>query len=162
MSRLPARILVPTDFSDGASVAEDYASALAAALGARLHALHVIVDRPLGDDLHAREVPELFERTEREVRLRLESWSTSGDRRRLDVVADVARGVPEATIVHYADAHDIDLIVIGRCGHSGPTPPQIGHVAVGVLQKARCPVLAVGGRVLGGRARAAATAGAEP
>ena len=148
---LPTRILVPTDFSDGASVAEEYASALAAALGARLHVLHVIPDPPLAEVLGADAVPELIERTEREVRRRLESWSFSGDRRRLGVAADVATGLPDATIVQYADASGVDLIVIGRCGHSGPKPAQLGHVAVGVLQKARCPVLAVDGRVRGAR-----------
>jgi nucleotide-binding universal stress UspA family protein len=138
---LPARLLVPTDFSHTARVAQDYASALAAALGATMHVLHVIADRPFGDELDAREVPELFQRTEREVRHRLEDWISSGDRRRLNIGAGVATGVPDATILEYADAYGIDLIVMGGRGHGGHKPPGLGHVAVGVLQKARCPVL---------------------
>lgn len=140
---LPTRILVPTDFSEPAAVAQEYASALASALGARLHVLHVISDRPMGDDLDAREVPELLERTEREVRQRLEAWRSSGDRHRMEVVADVARGVPDATILQYADAHGVDLIVIGWCGHGGTRLPRLGHVAVSVLQGAGRPVLAL-------------------
>jgi nucleotide-binding universal stress UspA family protein len=140
---LPTRILAPTDFSDGATVAQDYAAVLAAALGANLHVLHVIADRPLGDALEAGDIPELVERTEVEVRQRLEGWSSSGDRRRLNVAAEVAIGVPDATILEYANAHGIDLIVMGRSGHGRQKPPRLGHVAVGVLQNARCPVLAL-------------------
>jgi nucleotide-binding universal stress UspA family protein len=147
MSCLPGRILVPTDFSDGACGAEDYAATLATALGATLHLLHVIPDRPLAEDLGADAVPELLERTEREVRQRLERWSSSDDWRRLNVAADVGKGRPDATIVDYADQHGIDLIVLGRFGHGGPKPLQLGHVTVGVLQKARCSVLAVDVRI---------------
>lgn len=143
--RLPTRILVPTDFSDAAAMAQEYASGLAAALGATLHVLHVIPDRPLGDGLAAREVPELIERASTEVRHRLEHWQPSAHRCEVHVVADVRTGVPDATILEYAHAHGIDLIVIGGAGHGGREPSRLGRVAVGVLRRARCPVLAVDG-----------------
>lgn len=138
---LPTRILVPTDFSDDADVALDYASALAIAVGAKLRVLHVIPEKLFGNELDAEEVPELVRRTEREVRHRLQDWSSSADRHELNEGADVATGVPDATILEYVDAHGIDLIVMGGRGHGSHKPPRLGHVAVGVLQKARCPVL---------------------
>ncbi len=139
---LPANILVPTDFSDEATTAGDYAATLAAALGARLHVLHVIPARPFGDDLEAGDMPELLERTEREVRDRLDAWRAAGDRRGVTVVTDVGVGVPDAAILRYADTHDIDLIVMGRSGHRGD-PARLGRVAAGVLKNARRPVLAM-------------------
>lgn len=150
-------MVVATDFSDGAAVAEDYALALAAALGARLHVLHVVSGLPLAEELGAEAVSELLERAEREARHRLESWISVGDRRRLEAITGLARGVPEAEIVQYAGAHDIDLIVMGGCGQSGPKPSRLGHVTVGVLQKARCPVLAVDCRLRSPRGAAPAS-----
>lgn len=139
----PTRILVPTDFSESGGVAQDYASALAAALGARLHVLHVVADGLLGDGLGADAVPALLQRIELEVSHRLESWRSTEGRRGLEVITKVVRGLPEEAIVEYADAQGIDLIVIGHCEGSGPGPARLRHLANRVLQKARCPVLTV-------------------
>lgn len=141
----PTRILVPTNFSDGSCAAQDYASTLAAALGARLHVLHVIPDRRLAADLGLDALPTLMQRIEHEVSQRLETCRTTGAGRGLDVITDVVHGLPEDAIVEYAEAQGIDLIVVGRCDDSGSRRARLRRVAMGVLQKAPCPVLAVGG-----------------
>ena len=69
----PQRILVPTDFSDASNAAKVYATALADAFGATLHALHVIPDPlTLGWGIDAAHLPQLLDRTQRQVQERLD------------------------------------------------------------------------------------------
>lgn len=69
----PQRILVPTDFSDASNAAKVYATALADAFGATLHALHVIPDPlALGWGVDAAHLPQLLDRMQREVQERLD------------------------------------------------------------------------------------------
>ena len=46
-------------------------------------------------------------------------------------------------IVTFANAHKVDLIVMGTRGRTGFKPLLMGSVSIGVLQYAECPVLLV-------------------
>ena len=54
-----------------------------------------------------------------------------------------AVGFPAGSLVGYAAAHDIDLIVIGTHGRSGASRWLLGSVAEAVVRAAACPVLTV-------------------
>jgi len=52
-------------------------------------------------------------------------------------------GTPAGSIVEYAGAHDIDLIVMGTHGRGGMSHLLMGSVAERVVRTAPCPVLTV-------------------
>ncbi|AZH25728.1 universal stress protein [Haloplanus aerogenes] len=114
-------ILVATDGSEAATRAGDHAVAVAAATGARLHALTV------GDD----EEPAR--------RLANRARETG-----VDASAAVRTGHPHEAIREYAETVDADLVVLGTHGRSGVERVLLGSVAERTLRTATRPVLVVG------------------
>lgn len=131
------RILFPTDFSECAQGALPHAIRFAELHEAHLHLLHVLV-------LHETSAIETVEPFpgEESARDTLESTAREPNGRR--VTHDVTRAIAAApAILDYADAHDVDLIVIGSHGRRGIRRLLLGSVAEEVLREARCPVLIV-------------------
>ena len=123
-------ILVPTDFSEPSEAALDYALELAVRFDARLHLLHVI---------DAAAVPAgLFD----DVKAKLARRASRGERRAA-VTTEVITGTSARTIVCYARARSMDLIVMGTHGRSGVAHILMGSVAEKVVRDAPCPVLTV-------------------
>lgn len=140
----PQRILVPTDFSDASNAATVYATALADAFGATLHALHVIPDPlALGWGVDAAHLPQLLDRTQRQVQERLDGLLTPEERARCHAQFAVETGSPAASIVEYANKQGVDLIVMGTHGRGAVERMWVGSVTEGVLQRAPCPVVSV-------------------
>jgi nucleotide-binding universal stress UspA family protein len=140
----PERILVPTDFSPTANAAKAYATALAEAFGASLHVLHVIPDPlALGWGVDAAYLPQLLERTERQVREELDGQLSPEERGKFRAQFAVETGLPAAKIAEYADRNRIDLIVMGTHGRGAVERMWVGSVTEGVLQRAHCPVVSV-------------------
>ncbi len=139
-------ILVAMDFSPPSDAALDYARALATRFDARLHLLHVVED-PMRAVYSAEVfVPEVeglrdsaLERATASLRERLGASDAGA------VHASVAAliGTPAYSIVEYAAAHDIDLIVMGTHGRGGMSHLLMGSVAERVVRSAACPVLTV-------------------
>jgi len=140
------RILCPTDFSDNARVAQDYACALADQFQAELHLLFVVQDMTLilPDPTSTFAIPAS---NLEEVRASAEAalaklppaeWAAGKK-----VVRRVVSGVPFLEIVNYANAENIDLIVIGTHGRTGLAHALMGSTAEKVVRKASCPVLSV-------------------
>jgi nucleotide-binding universal stress UspA family protein len=142
---LPTNILVPTDFSETADRALDYAIALSAPLGARIHVVHVIGIPQLG-------IPELGVALTSTM---IESL-VRDNQAALDRLVDKHRG--QATfgdiVLRTGDARDMilqaanevhaDLIVIGTHGRRGLARALLGSVAEAIVRMAPCPVLTVG------------------
>ncbi len=138
-------ILVPTDLSDYAGYALDYAREFASAYGAKLHLLHVF-DLPwmsaAGVDLPVvSSASEMQSQYELDVRSRLET--IRGEIEGLEVRTAVDTDVAHVSIIRYAKNHDVDLIVLATHGRTGITHALIGSVAEKVVQMAPCPVLTV-------------------
>jgi len=140
---LPKHILVPTDLSEGAEQALDYACDLARTLGAQIHLLHVIGVPAIG-------VPELG----------LALTSTLIDQMVVDAqgaIDRLARTRCTAQLGHAlvktGDARDVinqtatelgvDLIVMGTHGRRGISRALLGSVAETVVRSAPCAVLTV-------------------
>ncbi len=138
-----SRILLPTDFSEPALAATNYALELAKQFGAELHLLHVIEDPiaalPMFDSCPVPSGTEL----EEYAKTRLENWILPDDAAEVQIQTRWAHGTPFVNIVQDAREHDIDLIVVGTHGHGLVAHILMGSTAERVVQKAQCPVLTV-------------------
>lgn len=119
-----ARILVATDFSDGARRALAVGADYARMMQARIHLLHISpaagtdAMQPLAD-------------------------VTAGAGRDVSISVVGRSGEPAEEIIRYAAAHSIDLIVMGTHGRTGFSRVLLGSVVERVLRDAPCPVLVV-------------------
>ncbi|MCY3842255.1 MAG: universal stress protein [Acidobacteria bacterium] len=136
------RILLPTDFSDTAGHALDYARDLAARFGASVHLLHVVSDPTVQDwagEVEGLVVPDLLAKWKEDAERRLGEISI-GD---VETVRAVRVGHAFVEIIHYATGNAIDLIVMGTHGRGPVRHLLLGSVAEKVVRKAPCPVLTV-------------------
>lgn len=141
-------ILVPTDFSEYANYALDYAIELAQALQARLTVLYVfhlsslaLGEAPptvLDDTLTAMET-KAQQQTQMAL-TRVQNSSLQGD-------SVIVEGIPSQMIIETAERRDVDLIVIGTHGRTGLTHILMGSVAEKVVRLAPCPVLVTRGTI---------------
>jgi nucleotide-binding universal stress UspA family protein len=140
-------VLVATDFSEPSDAALLYGRELAVRFGAVLHVLHVaqnIYINGFGAENYTAVVPELQEQVEENARRQLHEMLVDTDRsgpRSIPVV--LTSSSPAMTIVDYAKARDIDLIVMGTHGRGALAHLVMGSVAERVVRLAPCPVLTV-------------------
>jgi nucleotide-binding universal stress UspA family protein len=149
MAPTVSRILVPTDFSEGADAALAYAKTLAGCLGASLHLLHVFTD-PYGPAMYMPEVyvpvPEQArERALEDARARLAERLDDEEQAYFRGSRTIVTGLTAKQIVTYAADHGITLIVMGTHGRRGVAHLLLGSVAEHVVRTAPCPVLTVRG-----------------
>ena len=141
------RILCPTDFSELADHAIEYACSLAVAFKSELHVLHVVDESyqywmAMGpNSLPLGPTPEEIlvgarEQMERTKRDRFSKVS-------VPVTVEVLVGRPFLEIIRYARDKKMDLIVIGTHGRSGLTHVLLGSVTEKIVRKSHCPVLTV-------------------
>jgi nucleotide-binding universal stress UspA family protein len=139
---LPKHILVPTDLSEGAERALDYACELAHLLGSQIHLLNVISIPALG-------VPELgVALTASMIDELVVSNQDALDRLARSRSANVGQ-----VMVRTGDARDVinqtatelgvDLIVMGTHGRRGLSRALLGSVTENVVRTAPCAVLTV-------------------
>jgi nucleotide-binding universal stress UspA family protein len=141
---LPKHILVPTDLSEGAEYALDYACELARRLDATVHLLNVIGIPALG-------VPELGVALTSTVIDEL----VIENQKALDNIADARRSTTTIgqVVLRTGDARELinetarelgaDLIVMGTHGRRGISRALLGSVAETVVRSAPCAVLTV-------------------
>lgn len=139
------RILVPTDGSSTAENAVRHAVDLARRHEATLHAVYVVdVGRPaLGgkaDQLWEPVVEAVRNHGNRHTAAVVEEAGEAGVSAQQAVV-EGAR--PAKAILDYADEHDVDVVVAGTDGRSGPARWLLGSVAENVVRGSTVPVLLV-------------------
>jgi nucleotide-binding universal stress UspA family protein len=140
------RILVPMDFSAPSDAALDYARTVATRFGASLHLLHVAEDpyrAVYSAEVFVPEMEGLRDEILGDAIGRLKDRLRSSDETELHAAAEAVLGTPAGSIVEYAGAHDIDLIVMGTHGRGGMSHLLMGSVAERVVRTAPCPVLTV-------------------
>jgi len=131
------KILCPTDLSDSSLRAIPLATQMAKLHGADLHLFHIYLLHSLAAIDSDKPYPG-----EEEARQALEDSATgiawSG------VIHSVGRAVHAApAILEYAEAKDVDLIVMGSHGRRGFRRLLLGSVTEEVVRLAKCPILVV-------------------
>jgi universal stress protein A len=135
-------ILVPTDFSEYADYALDYAMALATALPARLTLLHVIQLTPMTTgEMLGYSLEVYLEAMESEAQKHMQALLNRVQQAGLQGETAIVQGVPFQLIVEMVESQDIDLIVMGTHSRTGLTHALMGSVAEKVVRLAPCPVL---------------------
>ena len=136
-------ILVPTDGSEGAETASRHAARLAAAFGSRLRILSVVDERAFSDELVAAGTAVEDRRATAEQRAAeaTAAIETLAESASIPCLTAVEEGVPDETIVSYADDHDVDLIAMGTHGRTGLSHTLLGSVAERVVRTSDVPVL---------------------
>jgi nucleotide-binding universal stress UspA family protein len=141
------RILVPTDFSETADAALNYAKSLATTLGASLHLVHVFRDpyavAACAPEVYAPVPIEARERAIEDVLKRLAERLDDIKEPQFQGTRTILIGMTANQIAGYAEKHDIDLIVMGTHGRRGVAHLLLGSVAEHVVRIATCPVLTV-------------------
>lgn len=141
---LPQTILVPTDLSEGAEEALDYACELAQRFGAKIHLLNVIGIPALGvPELGVAMTSTVIDQIVRDNQAALERLAET--KRRNASIGEVLLRTGDARDVINQTAKDYhcDLIVMGTHGRRGVSRALLGSVTETVVRTAPCPVLTV-------------------
>ena len=132
------RILFPTDGGDAATVAFDPVLQVAERHDATVYVLNVADTTRDSVVQVGGDVIDALERKGAEF-VREAADRASG--RGVASVTDVLQGEPYSTIVDYADARDVDLIVMPTHGRRGLERFLLGSTAERVVRRANVPVL---------------------
>jgi len=139
------KILVPTDFSDGALQALDYAIDLARTIDAELIVLFVVEPAyyGTGSDLYsgAVDLSVIIEEQQRIARQQLSQLSRRLDKRAVRFRTLLETGTPYRIIAQVGEKLRADLIVMATHGRSGFSHLFLGSVTEKVIRTAPCPVL---------------------
>ncbi|UCF17064.1 MAG: universal stress protein [Phycisphaerales bacterium] len=139
------RILFCTDFSENADFAFSFAvDAATRRPGSQLYLLHVVPESEAQfwktyiyevDDVDAKAKRDIDERIDRAYRSRLPEG--------LELKVEFRIGRDYQEILGFARERQVDLIVMGRQGHSALEKALFGNVTEKVVRKADCAVLVV-------------------
>ena len=141
-------ILVPTDFSEYAGYALDYAIELAKAFTARLTFLHVIHLTPMAmGDIGASGLVPYLEEVETDAQQRMQALLKRVQQEGLQGETAIVQGVPFQSIVDMAESQHVDLIIMGTHGRTGRTHVLMGSVAERVVRMAPSAVLVTRGKI---------------
>jgi len=133
---MPKTILVPTDFSEGASAAMQHAEILAKATDCEIDVIHVEPGNvlPHGES-------DVFDKDEPRIRELLEQASPRDPG--ITCHHTLRRGNPPDEILKYAKSKQVDMIVMGTHGQSKSPNVHAGKIAQLVLEQADFPVITV-------------------
>jgi nucleotide-binding universal stress UspA family protein len=139
------RILVPTDFSNNAAKALDYAAMIAHSVGSDLFLLNIYIPPVSRRNIVS---PLLAEETADAQKVALDKLNNSAlDVRRKypSMKYETYTAVGEVTdeIIRIVEEKDIDLIIMGTQGANQLIKKLLGSQTAEVIEKAPCPVLAV-------------------
>ena len=137
------RILIATDGSPSAEEAVDVGLELASDHDASVIIVHIapaLDIAPWAAFSMAAGMPHVVSA---EDRVALDEAVATAEGRGIPVTGEVLQGVPADQIISAAEAHDVDLIVLGSRGHGTVARTVLGSVSMGVLHRTRRPVLIV-------------------
>jgi nucleotide-binding universal stress UspA family protein len=139
-------LLVPTDFSEYADDALDYAIELAKTLQARLTVLYVyyLPSLALGE-VSPVVIDDTLQAMETNARQQAQKALARVLRAGLQGDSVIVEGTPFQMIIDTAKDKGADLIVMGTHGRTGLSHVLMGSVAEKVVRLAPCPVLVTRG-----------------
>lgn len=138
-------ILLPTDFSECASHACEYAASLARAMKASVICVHVIepVVPAVSYTGMTEPMADLADELQNSATRELPKVAALSAFAGLNVEELITHGEPAAEIVRVANERRVDLIVIATHGRTGLQRMLFGSTAESVVRHAACPVLVV-------------------
>lgn len=155
MLMLPKNILVPTDLSEGAEEALDYACELAATFGATIHLVNVISIPALGvPELGVAMASSVIDSVIADNKAALEDLARKKCVRATIGQQLLRTGDARDVIINAAKELGVDLIVMGTHGRRGVSRALLGSVTETVVRSAPCPVLTIRAHVTEHRAAA--------
>lgn len=139
---LPTTIVVPTDFSECAQEALDYALKLAGRLDAKVCIVHAYLI-PVSSWEGAWAFPQdVIAQLEAASRRKLEETLSKARETLPTVTAKFYRGDAREAIPQAATELKADMVVMGTHGRRGLTRALLGSVTESVIRRAPCAVLA--------------------
>jgi nucleotide-binding universal stress UspA family protein len=132
------RILVAYDGSDPARKAHDFALDLAQKCQAEVWVLSVARPPDFAEDVETEAIIENSRKYHHRLLAQLKQQSAGT---KLHVHFEVAVGHPAEQIIHHAERHNVDLIVMGHRGRSFFERLRLGSVSKQVMDYANCAVL---------------------
>lgn len=133
------RILIPVDGSEPAQNAARLGVDLAVEHDATVHGLYVVEPVTVAEG-GAGQVIESMQETGQEI---VSEFAELAESRELPVETDVKTGVAHREILEYAEANDIDLMVVGTHGRTGIGRYLLGSVTEKIVRLSDVPVLTV-------------------
>jgi nucleotide-binding universal stress UspA family protein len=137
------RILVATDGSVSATEAVQFGVELAAEHDAELIFVHVVPALDVVPASGFGVMGAFPHEPTREDKALLEDAASVATEHGVVSTTALLRGDTVDDIVTYANAHDVDAIVVGSRGQGAVTATLLGSVSRGVLREARRPVVVV-------------------
>lgn len=141
---LPRKILVPTDFSDDANLALDYAVELAAKVGATVHLAHfyALPLAPFGPPFGFVS-SSMSEGIEAESKKALANTIAAHARPGVEVTSSVSLGDARSGIQEVAASVGADLICMGTHGRRGLSHVLLGSIAEYTVRVSKVPTLTI-------------------
>lgn len=138
-------ILFCTDFSESADAAFEFAlDAAVRRPGSTLHLLHVIHEPEAQFwKSYLSEVENVDAEARKAIDAKVAAAYLSRAPEGVDLKVHFRIGPDAATILEFATAEQIDLIILGRHGHSRLGKALFGSTAEMIVRKAECAVLVV-------------------
>ena len=136
-------ILLATDGSDPADAAVDHGLSLAAATGARVHALSLVDLGGVGAGAEDAPVLELRDYLQQAAEGAVADVADRAAAADVEAVTEVRDGEPVSGLLDYADEQGVDLLVVGTHGRRGVDRLLLGSTTERLLRRAERPVLAV-------------------
>jgi nucleotide-binding universal stress UspA family protein len=139
------RILFCTDFSESADAAFDFAiDAAVRRPGSTLHLLHVIHEPDAQFwKSYLSEVDNIDVDAKKAIDEKVAAAYLARLPAGVEMKVEFRIGPDAATILEFAKANRMDLIILGRHGHSSMGKALFGSVAEKIVRKAECAVLVV-------------------
>jgi len=153
--KVPARILLPIDFSEYSKKAADFALAWAQELDAELTVFHtyfnpIISTMPFSDtfafEVNTEEMVMELEEKAREGMEEMKAFLNKKNEkldRPVSLKMELVKGIAEDEIVKYSRVYRPLVIIMGTRGADRKASDLIGSVTAEVMEAARVPVLAI-------------------
>lgn len=136
------RILVPTDFSENAKVALQYAKDIGEHFQANILMLHTYQAPVLDTNMSANTLGQEREGQEMaSIQKMREQINEIGPTGEVDFIAEEGEIVP--AIEKTAKDYNIDYVVMGTKGSSNSSAQEMGSITSAIIYRLQCPVLAI-------------------
>ncbi len=138
------KILVPTDFSENADMALNFARAVANRFASHIVLLHIYGGRYAGAETFTSNLNEIMHKDaidglEKQIRHITPQLEAGGG----TIEGKAIKGDPISIIAKTAEKGDFDLIIMGTRGQGGLQGMLFGQTALGVIRRAPTPVVAI-------------------